>query len=82
MTNTRVITTKYSGAKEFDSKQDFNIERYSKILWPTPKLVHHINTTIKDNTIRYCLYRSTFTDRFDYSTNKERLLKDIDCSWC
>lgn len=48
ITNTRVITTKYSGAKEFDSKQDFNIERYSKILWPTPKLVHYINTTIKE----------------------------------
>ena len=44
--NTKVITTKYNGAKEFDREQSFDIERYSKILWPTPKLIHHINKTI------------------------------------
>ena len=48
LTNTRVITTKYKGAKDFDAQQSFDIERYSKILWPTPKLVHHVNSTIRE----------------------------------
>ena len=46
--NTRVITTKYNGSKEFDREQNFDIERFSKILWPTPRLVHHVNKTIKN----------------------------------
>lgn len=48
LNNTRVITTKYPGADEFDREQDFQISRYSKILWPTPKLVRHISKTIED----------------------------------
>ncbi len=45
---TRVITTKYKGDKEFDAKQNHEIERFSKILWPTPKLTSHVNKTIKE----------------------------------
>ena len=30
--NTKVITTKYNGAKEFDREQSFDIERYSNII--------------------------------------------------
>ncbi|MFN8016385.1 MAG: glycosyltransferase family 4 protein [Acidimicrobiia bacterium] len=48
LTGTKVITTKYPGAQDFDREQDFDIERYSKILWPTPKLVSHVNRTISE----------------------------------
>ncbi len=47
LTDTRVITTKYKGAEHFDSQQSFDIERYAKILWPTPKLVRHVNSAIR-----------------------------------
>ncbi len=43
LTNTKVITTKYEGDREFDSVLEFEVERYSKILWPTPQLVKHVN---------------------------------------
>lgn len=46
--DTQVITTKYPGDKEFDAKQSFGVERYSKILWPTPLLVSHVNKKIKE----------------------------------
>lgn len=45
---TRVITTKYKGAHEFDSQQSFDIERYSKILWPTPRLIRHVNSALRE----------------------------------
>jgi len=48
LTNTKVITTKYEGDREFDSVLEFEVERYSKILWPTPQLVKHVNETIKE----------------------------------
>lgn len=48
LTDTRVITTKYAGDLEFDRKLDFEVERYSKILWPTPKLIKHVNSVIKE----------------------------------
>lgn len=48
LSNTRVITTKYKGAGEFDNRQTFDIERYSKILWPTPKLAHHVNAVVRE----------------------------------
>lgn len=43
---TKVITTKYKGAKDFDAKQNFDVERFAKILWPTPKLVKKVNDTV------------------------------------
>lgn len=46
--DTRVITTKYNGALEFDREQSFEIERYSKILWPTPLLARHVNKAIDE----------------------------------
>jgi phosphatidylinositol alpha-1,6-mannosyltransferase len=48
LTNTKVITTKYDGDKAFDANLDFAVDRYSKILWPTPKLIKHVNATINE----------------------------------
>ncbi len=48
LSDTRVITTKYKGAGEFDKRQTFDIERYSKILWPTPKLASHVNAVVRE----------------------------------
>lgn len=43
-----VLTTKYKGAGEFDRQQDFTIERHAKILWPTPRLISHTRSLMKE----------------------------------
>ena len=45
--DTKVITTKYNDSANFDREQSFEIERFAKILWPTPRLISHVNKTIK-----------------------------------
>lgn len=46
--DTKVITTKYDRAYQFDQAQDFDIERYAKILWPTPQLIRHVKATLRE----------------------------------
>ena len=48
LTNTKVITTKFPGDKAFDANLEFEVDRYSKILWPTPKLAQYVNASIKE----------------------------------